>query len=120
MFAGLNVLEIKTMDAYWRAGQPEMFNSLRAIATGEGYLVNMKTAGELKISGTPLAAINYMRDKSQSWKLIGTPFQSPTDFSELYYMLNCTEIKDFNGFWRPNATGNNMTQFEPGKAYFVK
>lgn len=120
LFAGLNVGEIKTMDTYWRVGQPDMFNSLHAIAAGEGYLVNMKAAGELKLTGTPLVAINYLRDKSQSWKLIGTPFQSPTDFSELYNMTNCSEIKNFDGFWQPLGTQKNMTQFEPGKAYFVR
>jgi endoglucanase len=45
LFNGLDVIEIKDMNTYWRKDQPSYLNLLQTIAAGEGYLVKMN-AGE--------------------------------------------------------------------------
>ncbi|HPM12105.1 MAG TPA: hypothetical protein PK734_01295, partial [Bacteroidales bacterium] len=50
LFASNDVQEIKTATAFWYKGQPAAFNSLTTLSAGQGYLVNMNTAGTLTIS----------------------------------------------------------------------
>lgn len=122
VFNGLNMQEIKTLDAYWKKGNPDFLNTVQSIVPGEGYLVNMNTAGNLVISGTPINSLAYfpMSTLKTGWNLFGCPFQSPTPFSDYFNTSNSEIIKNFDGFWIPNETTNSIQNIEPGKGYFIK
>ena len=119
LFTGLDVQEIKTMDAFWRKGQNNAFNLLQTITTGKGYLVNMNVGGSLKISGFPLTNLS-LPVPNTGWQLLGCPYQTATLFSTAYSATNSQYIKNFIGFWTPTGTLNSITNFEPGKGYFLK
>lgn len=118
LFKGLDVLEVKNMDAFWSASQPDMFNLLQTITPGQGYLVNMNTEGTLSLLGTTINEQYKIQDKT-GWQLLGCPFQTATGFSFDFDVDNCKTIKDFNGFWLPNGVANSLQNCEPGKAYFL-
>lgn len=120
LFAGLDVQEIKTMDAFWRKGQNSNFNKLTKINTGYGYLVNMNVAGNLTINGLPLSNVTYPPTIKTGWQLIGCPFQTNTALSTFFDINNCTSIKNFDGFYIPNGTTNSISDLEVGKGYFFK
>jgi hypothetical protein len=117
IFANLDVMEIKTMDSFWRAGQPDYLNSLQSIAPGQGYLVKMNTAGTLTVTGTHCTGV--LQYAPTGWQLIGVPFQTATPFSDYFNTTNCEVIKNFDGYWMPNGTANSIENLEPGKGYFI-
>jgi len=121
LFAGLNVQEIKTMEAFWRPGQIAAFNSLTTITPGYGYLVDMNSAGKLMVAGTPnLEGFQNLQGLQAGWQLIGCPFRSATPMSDYFSLLNCSEIKNFDGFWIPDGSVNSIHDLEVGKGYFLK
>ncbi|HPM12482.1 MAG TPA: Ig-like domain-containing protein [Bacteroidales bacterium] len=123
IFAGKDVQEIKSASAFWYKGQPAAFNSLTRLTAGQGYLVNMNTAGTLTISGIPCTGV--LPYAPLGWQLIGYPCTdvlpyAPTPISNYFNTSNCQIIKNFEGYWQPNGTSNSLSNFEPGKAYFLK
>jgi len=119
LFAGLDVQEIKTADAFWRNGQNIAFNSLQKLTTCEGYLVNMNVAGTLLVTGMPVETQNFV-SLQLGWQLIGCPYQTATSLSTLFNTTNCQVVKNFDGFWIPSGTTNSITTVDPGKGYFLK
>ena len=120
LFKTLDVLEIKTADAFWRKGQNVAFNSLNAITSGQAYLVNINTAGKLTITGTANSTVNNTYPTTPGWHLVGCPFQTAkTIASQITATSETTIVKNFDGFWTPNGV-NSLTNIEPGKGYFIK
>ena len=120
LFAGLDVAEIKTMDTYWRKGQPEALNSLNKLTPGEGYLVRMNAAGKLSLMGMPLALQNPPFKISNGWQLIGWPFQTVLPFSDILNAENAAAVKNLEGSWTPAGISNTIDGFEAGKAYLLQ
>ncbi|MBK8806151.1 MAG: PKD domain-containing protein [Bacteroidales bacterium] len=120
IFAGLDVIEVKTMDAFWRTGLPEVFNSLKTIEVGKGYLVKMNTAGSLVIYGSTFNKTLKIYESNGKWQLIGCPTTNATPFSQYYNQNNCSIIKNFDGFWNPTGSTNSLNTFELGQGYFIK
>jgi pectin methylesterase-like acyl-CoA thioesterase len=116
IFANLDVMEIKTMDSFWRAGQPDYLNSLQSIAPGQGYLVKMNTAGTLTVTGTHCTGV--LQYAPTGWQLIGCPYPTATPISGILGS-NLWVIKNFDGFWMPNGTASSIENLEPGKGYFI-
>ena len=119
LFAGLDVQEIKTMDAFWRKDQNPIFNKLTKINTGYGYLVNMNVAGILTINGFALSNVIYPPSIKTGWQLIGCPFQTNTLLSTYFNSNNCISIKNFDGFLILNGTTNSISNLEVGKGYLL-
>jgi len=119
LFAGLDVQEIKTMDAFWRKDQNPIFNKLTKITTGNGYLVNMNVAGILTINGFALSNVIYPPSIKTGWQLIGCPFQTNTLLSTYFNSNNCISIKNFDGFLILNGTTNSISNLEVGKGYLL-
>ncbi|MBK8806949.1 MAG: glycosyl hydrolase 53 family protein [Bacteroidales bacterium] len=120
IFAGLDVQEIKTMDAYWKKVNLDFLNTLQNIEPGNGYLVNMNTEGTLSVTGVPVEARLIAPLQSAGWHLIGCQFQTTTPFSNYFNATNCETIKNFDGFWIPDEIQNSIHNLESGKAYFIK
>jgi xyloglucan-specific exo-beta-1,4-glucanase len=118
LFNGLNVQEIKTMDAFWEKGQNIAFNGLKSITTGNGYLVYMNTAGVITITGGQTSS--GLVALKTGWNLIGCPFQTSSALSTYFNASNTSLIKDFTGFWLPTGTTNSISTLDPGKGCFLK
>jgi len=118
LFNGLDVQEIKTMDAFWRKGQTLAFNGLKNIISANGYWVNMNVAGTLIVLGIPTTS--PLTTTKTGWNLIGCPYQANTALSSLFNTTNVLSVKNFEGFWIPNGTTNSISTLDPGKGYFVK
>lgn len=118
LFSGLDVAEIKSQDAFWRIGQPAMFNTLTSLEPGKGYLVYMNNAGTLTISGTK-AGISSVGTLRPGWNLVGSPYTYPVPFFDILGN-RIREIKDFDDFTIIGTGGSTLVDMMPGKAYFVK
>lgn len=118
LFNGLDVAEIKSQDAFWRIGQPEMFNSLTRLEPGKGYLVYMNKAGTLTVSGTA-AGISSVGTLRPGWNLVGSPYTYPVPFFDIIGN-KFKEIKDFDDFYLFGSGGTVLIDMMPGKGYFVK
>lgn len=118
IFADLDVTEIKDMTSFWKKNQDEELNSLKKIEAEKAYLVNMNTAGSLIINGVPTQTVHAI-SLTSGWQLIGCPYQSSTPFTSLFNENNCSVIKNFDGFWKPNSPNSSIEAFEPGKGYFI-
>jgi len=116
LFNGLDVREVKTMDAFWLNGINPIFNSLQNIEVGKGYLVYMNTAGTLTITGTELT-LGFAPLKS-GWNLIGSPSSTTKSINQSDYP-NATIIKDFDSYWSSNG-GGTLQNWNPSNAYFIK
>jgi len=112
-----NVLEIKTADDFWRLGQNVAFNSLKEITDGFAYLVNMKVACIISVSG-PIVA-QTLPTIIPGWQMIGCPYQFSTAITTAFTTANILAIKNFSAFWLPAGTGT-LLNIDPGKGYFVK
>ncbi len=119
LFTGLNVIEIKTMDGFWRTGQPAFLSPLQAITAGEGYMVNMKIGGKLSVTGAPISLSNYQLNQSSNLQLAGCPYQTATPMAGVLGS-KFSWVKNFEGFRIPNNTQSNLDSFEPGKGYYIK
>lgn len=120
LFKSLDVTEIKTMDSFWRKDQADVFNLLKSLTAGEGYLVNMNSAATLSLTGTPLTR-SVQIPSGSDWQLIGNPYQKSVPFVNLFTASDISMIKNFEGFWIPDAGAiNSISSFEVGKGYFVK
>jgi beta-glucanase (GH16 family)/aryl-phospho-beta-D-glucosidase BglC (GH1 family) len=120
LFNGLDVQEIKTMNAFWRKNQNPNFNSLNFIQSGNGYLVYMNATATLTIIGTPIVIRNSQFVIVNGWQLLGCPYQNATAISNDFNISNSTLVKNFDGFWIPNGSVNSLQNLEPGKAYFLR
>jgi len=120
LFNGLDVETIKTFDRFWSKGFPVFVNSLETITAGVGYLVYMNNAGNLTVTGYPVAEKSNELFLQDGWNLIAVPYQTQTPCSEKFDSVNCQVIKDFYGLWIPGNAINTIENIEPGKAYFLK
>lgn len=109
------------MNSYWRKDQPTFLNLLQTITPRNGYLVNMNAGGTLSVAGTQnLQGFINPESLTAGWNLIGSPYLFTHPISPNYDDTNCSEIKNFEGFWIPNNIQNSLDSFEPGNGYYFK
>lgn len=123
LFSSKDVQVIKNADGFWLKNNTAQLQSLTKIVPGKGYLVKMNTAATVQITGTPIVT-NYA-SLPNGWSLIGYPSSGITPFnansiSNYFNTTNSQIIKNFEGFWEPNGSTNSITNFEPGKGYYLK
>jgi len=120
LFKGMDIAEIKSQDAFWNVGYPDFLNALQSITTGEGYLVKTNGKGTIFVFGQ-ISNKHLQPDQlEQGWNLIGVPYQSTTQISDVFDNTNCQIIKNFEGFWQPVGGIYSIDNLKPGKAYFIK
>jgi len=114
-----NVTEVKNADAFWSSvNQSTAFNSLTQISDGGAYLVRMKAAGILTVSGLP-TALPFTTTLKSGWNMVGVPAQLATSISTTVGTKPISLVKDFNGYWQSTGTPS-ITTFDIGKGYFIK
>ena len=80
----------------------------------------MNAAGTLSISGSECVAFDIESSLKQGWNMVGCPMQSESLLSSLFSQTKTELVKNFEGFYEPKGTLNSITEFEPGKGYYVK
>jgi len=112
-----NLLEVKTLDAFFNPTQAPSFNSLESVENGKAYFVKVSQASTLAVNGTQIASAQYAIDKG--WNLVGVPVSTPATISSKL-VSPVSLVKNLEGFWVPSGTQNSLTTFVPGKGYLVK
>ncbi|MDA3883723.1 MAG: carbohydrate-binding protein [Bacteroidales bacterium] len=120
IFSGIDLLEIKTLEALWRKDNPDFLNSLQTLEAGKGYFVYLNSNATLTITGTPIDVTSFQYNLTATWNIIGCPYQTATPFSQDFNANNCIEIKNFEGLWTPNGNTNSIINMESGKGYFLR
>jgi len=113
-----NVAEIKTFDSFWRNGQNGLFNSLKSITDGAAYLVNMKAAATISLTGDPVN-LPFTATLKSGWNLVGLPSQSAVTIATEVNGKPVSSVKNFDGYWQSVGT-TSITTFDVGKGYYVK
>lgn len=118
LFAGLSVDLVKDETSFWKSEHVSELQSLMSITAGKGYLVYMNEAGTLSVEGNPMNP--YVAPKGNGWSLIGCPYQTDTPIESIYDANNCQMLKNLNGVWQPEKSGNTLENIQPGQGYFLK
>jgi photosystem II stability/assembly factor-like uncharacterized protein len=98
---------IKNLDGFSYTWNDTHLQSLTTMQAGEGYLVYLNEASLLTVEGMPLE--HYTTQLHTGWNLVGVPQKTSKSVSDLPSEI--TQIKDLNS--------SDVTELEPGKAYFV-
>ncbi|MBK8808189.1 MAG: hypothetical protein IPO21_16805 [Bacteroidales bacterium] len=118
-----NATLVKNQSSYYKAGQPEIFNTLRSIESGKGYLVFNTVNETIQFKGYELNNKSLdISDMETNWQLMGFTQLNSTNIETGMgeYAKKIKTIKNFNGFWQFGNMNNSINYLEPGKAYFVK
>jgi len=97
-----------------------IFNSLKVIEQGKGYLVNMRAPVALSVDGVAakMTALQLKNLPKSGWNMIGCPYQSVTNLTSIFTATNTDTVKDFNGYWIPNDALSTISTLAPGKGYY--
>ncbi|MFW5852367.1 MAG: immunoglobulin domain-containing protein, partial [Bacteroidota bacterium] len=117
LFATLDVEVIKNSSGFWKKGQEQQLNSISTIEAGEGYLVYMNSLGTVSVSGTAIEESLTVPEEN-GWLLIGCPFKNTSALDVYFNSSNCSVIKNFEGFWEPEAEVPSISEMIPGKGYY--
>lgn len=117
---GTNLLTVKNADAFYDPSQAAFQNSLVNIENGKAYLVKVKTATTLNVTGS-LVGPTTLSLKS-GWNLVGYPKQSSGAISSVLSGIwsSFSQMKDFNGFYIKGGTLNSLSTMTPNSGYFIK
>ncbi|MDD3563508.1 MAG: M14 family zinc carboxypeptidase [Candidatus Cloacimonetes bacterium] len=120
VFSGISgLLQIKNETLSYAPGMDEHFNTLKNLALGEGYWVNMSAPGTLHVEGTlaPSTPISL----KQGWNLVGylpaAAQATATALSSISSYLQ--EANHLDSSYIP-AGSSSLGSLEPGKAYWIK
>jgi hypothetical protein len=121
LFSGLTIDIVKNADGFWKNGQINEMNSITNITAGKGYLVFMNSAGTFSATGLAMNENSIdITSYTAGWHMVGTPYQTPTQFPNTLDVTNCDLIKNFDGFWIPEDATSSIDSFVPGEAYYYR
>ncbi len=93
---------------------------------GKGYWIKVSQNEDVTLTGTPSTTNTTITITPGKFNLIGNPFNTPINISQLNTINNNHIIAiytfDWTHFWQlwtPNTT-QNFTTLQPGKAYWIK
>jgi hypothetical protein len=120
VFSGITgLLQIKNESLSYAPSMDEHFNTLKNLALGEGYWVNMSAPGTLNVEGT--MSPNTPISLKQGWNLVGylpAAAQAPaTALASISAYLQ--EVNHLGSSYIP-AGSSSLSSLEPGKAYWIK
>jgi len=124
VFGGVmsNLSEVKTADGFYSTiNASTAFNSLLSIQQGKGYLVKMKAAASLTVTGIPtsMTAATLLNNIKTGWNIVGCIYQTSTAIATAFDITKINTLKNFSGFYVPNGTTNSLANVVPGYGYFV-
>ena len=119
VFSGTGATIIKNESGFYKASQATQLNSLTNIELGKGYLVNVPAAKTLTVQGTTTNP-TLVTTLKQGWNLIGVPATANQSIATKLTAKPVTTVKNFDGFYVPAGSTNSITNFVPGKAYYIQ
>jgi hypothetical protein len=119
VFAGVmtQVNTIKNSDGFYKPGQDAELQSLTNISVGAAYLVHMKTAQTLSVSGTAPGIVTM--PLKAGWNMLGYP-KSTNGTTTTVLGTTWTSaqiIKNFEAFL--DKTSGTLTSMKPGEGYYI-
>ncbi|MBK8807021.1 MAG: hypothetical protein IPO21_10390 [Bacteroidales bacterium] len=105
---------VKTQNSFFNVVNKAYLNSLQTLEPGVGYLVYNTINETLTITGTSVS--KPAPQLETGWNLIGIM----TNAAIQNVFPTATIVKNFNGFYELGNSQSLFSQFEAGKAYFVK
>ena len=116
---GTNLVTIKNQDGFYDPSQLSIYNSLAKIEKGKAYMVNVKKAQTLTVTGNIVGSL-AIRLKT-GWNLVGYPKQSSGAITTILSGITTplTFIKNFDGFYQKGGTTNSLSNMIPGSGYFI-
>jgi len=117
VFNNSNIEMVKSDNGFFKTSQPSAFNSISEIELGKGYLVYATGSTTINLEGTRNETMNS--NLKQGWNLIGVPASTNIGVSSKTSGTNIQTVKDFNGAYIVGGSNNSITEFIPGKAYFI-
>jgi len=119
VFAGVmtQVNTIKNSDGFYKPGQDAELQSLTNISVGAAYLVHMKTAQTLSVSGTAPGIVTM--PLKAGWNMLGYP-KSTNGTTTTVLGTTWTSaqiIKNFEAFL--DKTSGTLTTMKPGEGYYI-
>ncbi|MFQ3579698.1 MAG: hypothetical protein SNJ71_06130, partial [Bacteroidales bacterium] len=109
---------IKTTNTFYSKDLPVYLNTLTTIEPATAYLIKVKKAVSVTLAGTAL--LPTVVTLEQGWNLVGYPLQTNTTISTKIstIMQNISEIKNFDGWYKPANNMSSITQFQKGYGYY--
>lgn len=119
VFAGVmtQVNTVKNSDGFYKPGQDAELQSLTNITVGSAYLVHMKTAQTLTVSGTDPGSVTV--PLKAGWNMLGYPKSAiGTTTTVLGSTWTSAQIiKNFESFL--DKTSGTLTTMKPGEGYYI-
>ena len=112
-----NVDIVKNADGFYKVGQAANLQSLTQLALGGSYLVKMKTAQTLTVTGTGPGTVTVPLKKG--WNMLGYPVSTTKATTTVLSTIwtNTQTIKNFDGFL--DHTSGTLNTMIPGEGYFI-
>ena len=112
-----NVDIVKNADGFYKVGQAANLQSLTQLTLGTSYLVKMKTAQTLTVTGTAPGTVTV--SLKQGWNMLGYPVSTTKATTTVLSTIwtNTQTIKNFDGFL--DHTSGTLNSMIPGEGYFI-
>ncbi|MBK8807939.1 MAG: hypothetical protein IPO21_15350 [Bacteroidales bacterium] len=115
-----NFETLKNFDGFYSSNQAAVFQSIKTINSGSGYLIKLTADADLTVVGS-LVELPMVQNLTKGWNLIGVPTSKTQTIETVFTAISqkITTIKNFDGFYEFGNPLNSITEIEPGKAYLV-
>ena len=112
-----NVDIVKNADGFYKVGQAANLQSLTQLTLGTSYLVKMKTAQTITVTGTAPGTVTVTL--KQGWNMLGYPVSTTKATTTVLSTIwtNTQTIKNFDGFL--DHTSGTLNSMIPGEGYFI-
>ena len=117
-----NVIQIKNVKESFHPAMASYYNTLTNLNINIGYWINVTTATDLYLEGTPIDPATHPINLNSGWNLI--PYYPENTLSVDVAMQSISsyvqEVKYLDQVYFPGSINNTLNQMEPGKGYWVK
>ena len=119
MFASVNASIVKTDGGFYSSTLASQLQSLTTIELGKAYLVKVPANATLTVIGT-VTNPTMTTQLKQGWNLVGVPATANQTILSKTNGKPIQTVKSFDGFYTPGGATNSITNFVPGKGYYIQ
>lgn len=114
-----HALKVKTIDTYFDASVPAVFQTLSQIKGGTAYMVYNSVNETITVTG--LQSQPFVVKFNPGWNMFASPGKQSESLENTLgdELQNITTIKNFDGSWLKTSNTNSIQSIEPGKGYFI-
>ncbi|OQA95916.1 MAG: Endoglucanase A precursor [Bacteroidetes bacterium ADurb.Bin217] len=119
VFASVNASIVKTDGGFYSSTLASQLQSLTTIELGKAYLVKVPANATLTVIGT-VTNPTMTTQLKQGWNLVGVPATANQTILSKTNGKPIQTVKSFDGFYTPGGATNSITNFVPGKGYYIQ